>query len=161
MHPRRKTVQFGRRCAHVQKRLTDELLDQIVHSDTPDAFLAFGDGIERDLAAYLSQMLAAKGKSKSEVIRSANLNETFGYQIFSGKRHPRRDNALALGFGLGLDLREMRRLLAHADVGDLYSKNRRDAIIIFCISHGYDLMRTDEELYRYGEETISDDGNAK
>ena len=31
----------------------------------------------------------------------------------------------------------------------------RDAIIIFCLDHGYTLMRTDEELFRFGEETIS------
>ena len=40
-------------------------------------------------------------------------------------------------------------------VNELYCKNRRDAIIIFALSHGYTLQKTEEELYRFGEETIN------
>lgn len=142
-----------------QKKLTDELLRQIERSKTPEGFLGSVADVERDLPGYLAEKLEEKGLRRSEVIREANLNETFGYQIFSGQRGASRDKILALGFALKLDLEEMRKLLNHANLGDLYSKNRRDAIIIFCVSHGYSLAHTDEELYRFGEETISDDGN--
>ena len=142
-----------------QKKLTDELLRQIERSKTPESFLGSFPDVERDLPGYLAQKLEEKGLRKADVIRAANLNETFGYQIFSGQRGASRDKVLALGFALKLDLGEMRKLLNHANVGDLYSKNRRDAIIIFCVSHGYDLACTDEELYRFGEETITSDGN--
>ncbi len=53
-----------------------------------------------------------------------------------------------------LNLRETDRLLQAAGVNELYCKNRRDAIIIFAVNKGYSLQRTDEELYRFGEETI-------
>ncbi len=142
-----------------QKRLTDELLRQIERSKTPESFLGSVADVERDLPGFLEQKLAEKGLRKSAVIREANLNETFGYQIFSGQRGASRDKILALGFALKLDLAEMHKLLNHANLGDLYSKNRRDAIIIFCISHGYTLAHADEELYRFGERTISSDGN--
>ena len=49
-------------------------------------------------------------------------------------------------------------LLQAGGCNELYCKNRRDAIIIFCITHGYDLSRTDDELFRFGEKTVSDDG---
>ena len=53
-----------------------------------------------------------------------------------------------------LDLREANRLLRIAGVSDLYCKNRRDAIVIFCLDRGYSLRRTDEELYRLCEQTL-------
>lgn len=147
-----------RRRMQEQERLTDDLLQDIVNSRAPESFLEPGRGNERDLPGFLNKMLEKKGMRKSQVIRAANLNETFGYQIFSGERGAGRDKVLALGFALSLDLHDMNLLLNHADCSALYSKNRRDAIIIFCVSHGYDLMRTDEELYRWGEATIVDAG---
>ena len=44
---------------------------------------------------------------------------------------------------------------AGGGANELYCKNRRDAIVIFAISHGYTLQKTEEELYRFGEATIS------
>ena len=35
-------------------------------------------------------------------------------------------------------------------MNELYCKDRRDAIIIFCIDRGYSLRRVDDELYRLG-----------
>ena len=61
---------------------------------------------------------------------------------------------LQIAFAMGLDLRETNRLLRVSGASDLYCKNRRDAILIFCLDKGYSLRKTDEELYRFGEETL-------
>lgn len=53
-----------------------------------------------------------------------------------------------------MNLRETDRLLQAAGANELYCKNKRDAIIIFAVQKGYSLQKTDEELYRFGEETI-------
>ena len=45
-------------------------------------------------------------------------------------------------------------MLQAAGHNELYCKTRRDAIIIFCIDKRYTLMHADEELYRFGENTI-------
>lgn len=39
---------------------------------------------------------------------------------------------------------------------ELYCKNRRDAIIIFCIDHGETLQTADEQLYAFHEDTITE-----
>lgn len=106
------------------------------------------------MSTYLSTLLAEKGKRKIDVIHDANLNETFGYQIFSGERMPKRDKALQLAFGMACSVREAQRLLKHAGCNELYVKNRRDAIILFCIEHGQSLQETDALLYRFGEHTV-------
>ena len=61
---------------------------------------------------------------------------------------------LPLAFAMRCTLQETNRMLQAAGVNELYVKNRRDAIIIFCLEHGYGLMKTNEELFRFGEDPI-------
>ena len=136
--------------------LTEELLEKISAAEDPACFLELGLDAVCDLSAYLNGKLEEKGLRRIDVIRAAHLNETFGYQIFTGARGASRDKALAIGFALGLDVHDLRALLRNAGASDLYSKNRRDAIIIFCASHAYSLNQADEALFEFGEETISD-----
>ena len=84
----------------------------------------------------------------------ADLNETFGYQIFTGARHPSRDKVLQICFAMALSLREANRALGYADAGRLDCRSRRDAIIIYCLDKGCSLQTVNEELYRFGERTI-------
>lgn len=139
-----------------QERLTEELLDELLAAPSPEAFLDEADLPDhaRTLSAYLNQLLEEKGLARVHVVREANLNETFGYQIFTGQRHASRNKVLQLAFALGCTLRETNRLLQAAGANQLYCKDRRDAIIIFCIDKGCSLRSVNEELYRLGEDTI-------
>ena len=91
---------------------------------------------------------------RADVVRASGLNATVVYDIFSGKSRPGRDHAIMLAFGLKCTLRETQRLLRLAGVSELWCKQRRDAIIIWCIRNGFDRIATDDELYRMGEATL-------
>ena len=134
--------------------LTDELLDRLLSSDTPEAYLTRMRPVKQTLPEYLDSLLAEKGVKKSKVIEEAGLNKTFGYQIFEGTRTPGRDNAIMLALGMRCTLRETQRLLKLDGLSELWCKNRRDAIIIFCIEHGYSRERCDRELYELNEQTL-------
>lgn len=138
----------------MDERITEELLAELLASPSIEGFLGENAINEVTLSEYLQQLLDKKGLKRAEVIRKANLNATFGYQVFTGARGAGRDTILQLAFAMELTLREANRLLQAAGVNGLYCKNRRDGIIIFCIEHSYSLQETDEELYRFGEETI-------
>ena len=138
----------------MKEPLTEELLEELLEAPDPAAFADAHRIVQRTLPEYLRVLLEEKGLARAEVVRRAGLNETYGYQIFMGQRKPSRNKVLQLGFALGCTLREMNRLLKAAGVNELYCKNRRDAIIIYCLSHGCALHSTDEELYRFNEETI-------
>ncbi len=140
--------------------LTDELLKQIMDSSNPESFLDKSAFSDMSLSDYLNKLLEEKGLKRSKVIKDAHINETFGYQIFTGQRNASRNKVLAIALAMKLDVDETQHLLSVANVGCLYCKNRRDALILFCISHGYDLFKTDEELFHFGEETISPSGSA-
>lgn len=138
----------------MDEQITEELLAELLDSPTLEEFLENNDEAMMSLPDYLQALLEEKGLKRSSVIRDANLNATFGYQIFTGARGAGRDTILQLAFAMRLTLRETNRLLQAAGANGLYCKSRRDGIIIFCIDHGASLQKTNEELYRFDEETI-------
>lgn len=138
----------------MEEPLTEELLGELLSAPNPESFIANAKTSKRSLSEYLQQLLSEKGLERSKVVREAGLNDTFGYQIFKGTRKASRDKVLQLAFAMRLNLREMDRLLQAAGANELYCKNRRDAIIIFAVQKGYSLQKVNEELYRFGEETI-------
>lgn len=147
--PKRK-----RRKRRVKEPLTEELLEELLTASDPVAFADAHHLTKRTVPEYLQQLLDEKGLTRAAVIRKAGINETFGYQIFIGTRNCSREKILQLAFAMELSLKETDRLLRAAERSELYCKNRRDAIIIFCLEHNYSLQKTDEELYRFGEKTI-------
>ena len=136
------------------EELTEELLQRLLASATPEAYLAQTTTDDRSLADYLLDLIDARNMTRADVVRASAVNSTFVYQVFNGERHVGRDNAIKLALGIGCTLRETQRLLRHAGVSELWCKNRRDAIIIFCIEQGYTLPECDDELYRLGEDTL-------
>lgn len=134
--------------------LTEELLQRLLASATPDAYLAQAETDDRSLSDYLYDLIEAKGLTRADVVRGSAINSTFLYQIFKGERKASRDNMIKIAFGACCTLREAQRLLRHAGLAELWCKNRRDAIIIHCLDNGYSLPACDDELFRLDEATL-------
>lgn len=139
----------------VTERLTEEVLQELLDAPSLDEFIDAHEFPAVTLPEFLERMLEKKGLKRSRVVRMAELNETFGYQIFTGARNPSRDKVLQIAFAMALSLRETNRALMAAGASSLDPKCRRDAIIIFCIDQGCSLQKVNEELYRLGEDTVS------
>lgn len=71
-----------------RERLTEELLHELLDAPTVDSFLGSHELPDISLSDYLQQLLEEKHLERVRVVRMADLNETFGYQIFTGQRHP-------------------------------------------------------------------------
>lgn len=139
----------------VTERLTEEVLQELLDAPSLDEFIDAHEFPAVTLPEFLERMLEKKGLKRSRVVRMADLNETFGYQIFTGARNPSRDKVLQIAFAMALSLRETNCALMAAGASSLDPKCRRDAIIIFCIDQGCSLQKVNEELYRLGEDTVS------
>lgn len=137
------------------ERLTDELLQELLDAPSIDSYVAGHEFSERTLADYLQKLLQEKHLERPRVVRMADLNETFGCQIFKGTRRPSRNKVLQIAFAMALTIKETDRALTLAGAQALSCKDRRDAIIMFCIDRGCSLQKVNEELYRFGEETVS------
>ena len=108
------------------ERLTEEVLRELLDAPSIDSFIADHEFPSCTLAEYLQHLLEKKHLERARVVRMADLNETFGYQIFTGARRASRDNLLKLAFAMGCSLRETNRLLQAGGANELYCKNRRD-----------------------------------
>lgn len=63
------------------KKLTDELLNELLDAPNIYGYIKEHDFAAPSLSDYLKQLLQEKGLERSRVVRMADLNETFGYQI--------------------------------------------------------------------------------
>lgn len=138
----------------MEEPLTEDMLAELLSAPDPRVFMKKAHVGERSLSAYLNELLEIKGLKRSAVVREAGINETFGYQIFTGARRASRDNLLKVAFAMRCSLRETNRLLKAGGVNELYCKNRRDAIIIFSLNNGSTLQQCEEDLYRFDEATL-------
>lgn len=140
--------------------LTEDLLEELLNSADPVDFASKHELSERHLSDYLQQLLDEKALRRPEVIRNAQIGETYGYYIFTGQRHPKRDFVIRIALAMECTLTETNRMLQAAGLSRLYSKSRRDVIIIFGIEHGQSLQQIDEQLYRFGEATLQSDAGS-
>lgn len=111
--------------------------------------------IDTSIAENLNRIIKEKNLVKSEVIRKSEIDEVYGYQIFSGKKNPTRDYIIALSIGMELSLEETQQLLKSCKYPFLYAKIKRDSIIIFGINKHLDVPSINELLYNQNEDTLN------
>lgn len=100
-----------------------------------------------DFINYLEELLKSKGINKSTIIKNADIDRTYGYQVLKGTKKPSRDKILQLCIGGNFSLEETNKALKLGNCGELYSKNRRDAVIIFGINRKLNVLQVNDLLY--------------
>lgn len=106
----------------MEEPLTEDMLAELLSAPDPRAFMKKATAGQRSLSDYLNELLEAKGLKRAAVVRAAGINETFGYQVFTGARKASRDNLLKIALAMGCTLREANRLLKAGGVNELYCK---------------------------------------
>ena len=110
--------------------------------------------ISSNLAQLLTELLQRKGLHKSHVIKSAELSEVYGYQIFSGIRIPERKKLLCLAVAMKLNIDETQQLLKCAGYSQLYVKLPFDSVMLYGFCKGLSVIEINELLYKYNLETL-------
>ncbi len=139
------------------KKTTEELLEILKSKKSIDDYFKneIDELIFSSLAEYLELLLNEKKLKKSDVIKKSNIDKNYAYQIFNGnKNNPSRDKMIMLSIGMGLNVLETRKLLKIAKASDLYPRNPRDSVIIYCLNKGSDLIEVNELLSDYNLELL-------
>lgn len=123
----------------LQKLVNGKSLQKVLDSDA-ESFA------EVPLTKYLQELCEERDVVPEQVIKKAQIDRTYGHQIFNGTRNPSRDKLIQLAVGFGLSLDETQMLLKKAGKSVLYSKIKRDAGCIYGISHGMNMMELQELL---------------
>ena len=138
--------------------LTYELLNEIVNTSSLDNFFATNHVNKYALHDYLSILMEGKGLKQAEVINSAGVNYTYAYEIFKGKKtSPSRDIIIMIAIAMKCNLDETNRLLKISNNSVLYSKCKRDVILIYAILHEYSIIDTNSELHRFDLPLLGED----
>lgn len=138
------------------EKATEELLNELKQAK------ALGDFITENteefkvlpLTDILTDMLKKYNKNRIDVIKAARLDFTYGYQIFDGKKKPRREKLLQLAFGFPLSVDDTNRMLRAGGVSGLYVRSKRDVICMYCLQKGMTLEECNSYLYQMGEDTL-------
>lgn len=104
----------------LQKLVNGKSLQKVLDSDA-ESFA------EVPLTKYLQELCEERDVVPEQVIKKAQIDRTYGHQIFNGTRNPSRDKLIQLAVGFGLSLDETQMLLKKAGKSVLYSKIKSDA----------------------------------
>jgi len=140
----------------MNEKNTDALQQELMSTNNLDRFLTENDASFRDvpLQEAIQRIFDEKGMSKAQLAKQSGISEVYLHQLFSGRRFPSRSRLLCLCFGLGATVDEAQSLLQQARHAPLYSRDRRDAIIIFTLSHHMTLFEVNDKLFTENLDTL-------
>lgn len=141
----------------MEKKSTDELLKQLNSCNNINDYFKENSEqlIQTNIADYLYDVFKEKCLVKSQVFRKAEVDEIFGYQIFSGRKNPSRNTLIAICIGARFTLNEIQAALKIAGFATLYAKNKRDSLIIYGITHAKSVLEINEMLWGENEKTLN------
>lgn len=132
----------------IKLKTTDELNHEIKSvSDVEDFLKKNQEHLLTDsLPEHLNMLLVQKGINRADVVRGSLLDRAYVYQIFSGEKVPSRDKLIAIAFGLCLSDDDTQKMLKLSGNRELYSRDERDALILFSLHQKKNIFEVNELL---------------
>ncbi len=137
---------------------TDSLLKRIFKTKSLSGFLERNEEHMQspDFCGMLRTYCEERDMIPEKAILRAQIDRTYGHQLFNGTRRPSRDKVLQLALGIGLSVDETQRLLQSAGKSALYPRIRRDAVLLYCLKNALGMMEAQELLNQYGLTLLGD-----
>lgn len=128
---------------------TSKLYEKLFKADTLQQFLSKnGDELQPPpFHEYITQLCHERGEVPERVIKRANIETSYGHQIFKGVRRPSRDTVLQLAFGLEADVDTAQRMLKYAQKSQLYPRIKRDAAVLYCLHNDIPFLKAQALLH--------------
>ena len=139
------------------KKKTDELLEELTQKGIDiQEYMDSNENsfIEISLKEFWNELLERSGKSKSNIINSADISYIYFYEILQGKKIPKKDKIIRLILAMELDLEDAQSALRYCNQSFLYPRLKRDSIIIYAIENHYSIFQTQELLLKNGESEL-------
>ena len=129
---------------------TSKLLQRLFKTASLDRFIRRYDE-SMDCAPpfhkYICDLSSAIELPHERIIEKSDISRAYGHQLFNGTRKPTRDRVIQLAFGFNMNYEQTQELLTIARKSTLYPKIKRDAIIIYALTNGYDITAVQTALY--------------
>ena len=127
--------------------ITQKLLEGLKNADDIKTFLDLHEQefLSQTLTDYLNELMTDKNITVAKIAKSSGIGE-YVYKIFSGERRATRDVLISVAFGMELSIEETQLLLRIAKFAVLDSRERRDSVIIYALSHDMTVFECDDLL---------------
>lgn len=127
--------------------ITQKLLEGLKNADDIKTFLDLHEQefLSQTLTDYLNELMTDKNITVAKIAKNSGIGE-YVYKIFSGERRATRDVLISVAFGMELSIEETQLLLRIAKFAVLDSRERRDTVIIYAISHNMTVFECDDLL---------------
>ena len=131
---------------------TSELENKLKDAESFGTFAADMDEefLAAEVARDLDELIRSRHVQKRQLFMDSNINESYGYEILSGKRYPSRDVLLSIFLSLHLSVDEVNRFFRTHGFAPLYVRKKFDAAVIYSLLHGWSVMQCNELLYENG-----------
>jgi hypothetical protein len=106
------------------------------------------------IGEYIELELKNRNLTKASVIRKSGINKRFFFDILAGKKTPNRRYIIRLFLALGLNFLDAQWYLKACDYPQLYAKNKRDSIIIYCLNKKLSVSECNKMLNNVGLENL-------
>lgn len=131
---------------------TQDLLDALGKCEE------FGKFYEENLECFADKPLFEElcilqersGMKKAEIIKTANISDIYGYQIFEGLRRPDRKKLLCLLIAMHTSFADAQRILKCSGYPPLYPKIPADCVVIYGLCHKMNIIDINLLLFKYG-----------
>lgn len=127
--------------------ITQKLLEGLKNADDIKTFLDLHEQefLSQTLTDYLNELMTDKNITVAKIAKNSGIGE-YVYKIFSGERRATRDVLISVAFGMELSIEETQLLLRIAKFAVLDSRERRDSVIIYALSHDMTVFECDDLL---------------
>lgn len=95
----------------------------------------------------LRKLLHSAQVEANALYKHVDLDQSYCYQLLSGKRKPSRDTVMRISLALQLDLAAANTLLKVAGHQPFYARNPKDATVMHALVKGMSLQDLNEKLW--------------
>lgn len=135
---------------------TEKLLRSVVEASTVSEALHYVEKEKKltPLCELLADYMATHDLATQQMANLIDVERSTLYRLLSGERLTTRNVVLRIALAFHLSIDETQELLRSGQRAELYAPVRRDAVILFCINHGFTLAQTEEALARKNEASL-------
>lgn len=126
----------------MKQKSTDELLKILKSTQSTYDLKHYTDLLSSEntpckFSDFINKELSIRKISAATLISSSQIQRNYAYQILDGRRNPSKDKVLSICLALNLDLSQTQRALILSNNSQLYSRRKRDSILIFALEKNY------------------------
>ena len=149
-------IEVGKKPAGSNGIDTKNLLDDLKDNKSLTEFFKENKEVFADMSIgeYIAAEIERRNITKSKVIRSSGINKRFFFDILNGKKSPSRRYIIRIFLALQMDFNDVQWYLKATDYPQLYAKNKRDAVIIYCFAHHLSVKECNKMLNNIGLENL-------